>query len=115
MRLTRKLFTVSTIALPVVLGVQALSAVLAPVAAAKVPANLCTLHVTPQLDAVPFVTVAVADCSTEIYTSGRTKTEVASYGDPDFTVTVIGDLSNSAIATYKHEYSDGKVEHVGSW
>jgi hypothetical protein len=114
MRLTRRLFTGSTAVLPVVLVVQAL-AVFAPVAAAKVPANLCTLHVKSQLAAVPFVTISATDCSTYTFTSGATKTEVASYGDQDFSVTVIGHLSNAQIASYKTLYGSGKVVRVGSW
>jgi hypothetical protein len=111
----------------VLLGVGLLSAADGALASASrvvanargVPANLCKLNLASQVTAVPFMHNVVTSCSTSTYTSAASqggRTEIATYGNPDFTVTVISHYSASFLAQIEQQYgSGGKVHHLGVW
>jgi hypothetical protein len=84
-----------------------------------VPSNLCQLKLASQVAAVPFVHNVAASCSTTTYTSTASqggRTEIATYGNPDFTVTVISHYSASFLTQIEQEYGSGtKIGHVGLW
>jgi hypothetical protein len=86
--------------------------------ARAVPANLCSLHLTSELKAVPAVTINVSYCQSQTYVSSPAQgghLEEAGWGDQSFKVTVLSRWSKSFLASDKKIYGSGAKEHIGAW